>query len=272
MAYIQPLDRKEELDLSQVRHIGVDETSRRKGCQYVTQFVDLERRSTIFACEGKSAQTFAQFVDWLHNHGGDASQIELVSMDMSAGFTAGCLKYLPQVQIVYDKFHLIQDANKALDAVRRGEHQEKRLLKGQRYTLLHLRKHLSAAKQQTLDTLLITFPLIGEAHSLREDLVQVLNWPDKHEGFQHILNWLKMAKNSALIPFRKLGTFFRTHLFGIKTYFEKGAITNGLLEALNAKIQLAKRRARGFAKVESLINMIYYINGGENFAYPLKTL
>lgn len=264
--------KKGELDLSQVRYIGVDETSRRKGYKYITQFVDLENRSTIFVCEGKSADTFSLFVNWLHSHGGDREQIELVAMDMSAGFTAGCLQYLPNAQIVYDKFHLIQDTNKALEEVRRAERHEKRLLKGQRYTLLHLRKNLSESKRQLLDTLLITFPLLGEAYSLREGLVEALNWPNKAEGLQQFLQWLELGKKSTLAPFRRVANFFQTHLFGIRTYFEKAAITNGLLEALNAKVQLAKRRARGFANVESFINMIYYINGGEKFTYPLKTL
>lgn len=264
--------KKGELNLSEVRYIGVDETSRRKGYKYITQFVDLEKRSTIFVCEGKSAETFSLFANWLHSHGGNSRQIELVAMDMSAGFTAGCLQYLPNAQIVYDKFHLIQDVNKALDTVRRAEHKEKHLLKGQRYTLLHLRKHLSARKGQELDTLLLTFPLLGEAYSLREGLVEALNWPNRSEGLKQFLRWLELAKQSTLVPFKKVANFFQNHLFGIRTYFEKGAITNGLLEALNAKIQLAKRRARGFANIQSFINMIYYINGGENFAYPLKTL
>ncbi|WP_158608361.1 transposase [Alloprevotella sp. OH1205_COT-284] len=113
---------------------------------------------------------------------------------------------------------------------------------------------------------------MGEAYSLREGLVEALNWPNRSEGLKQFLRWLELAKQSTLVPFKKVANFFQNHLFGIRTYFEKGAITNGLFEALNAKIQLAKRRARGFANIQSFINMIYYINGGENFAYPLKTL
>ncbi|EJW94177.1 transposase, partial [gut metagenome] len=55
------------------------------------------------------------------------------------------------------------------------------------------------------------------------------------------------------------------------TFFEQGKITNGVLESLNAKVQLAKRRARGYANVYNFMNMVYYINGGESFHYPLKS-
>ena len=55
------------------------------------------------------------------------------------------------------------------------------------------------------------------------------------------------------------------------TFLEQGQITNGVLESLNAKVQLAKRRARGYANVYNFMDMVYYINGGECFLYPLKS-
>ncbi|MFC2322468.1 MAG: transposase, partial [Tannerella forsythia] len=48
-------------------------------------------------------------------------------------------------------------------------------------------------------------------------------------------------------------------------------ITTGVLESLNSKVQLAKRRARGYANVNNFMDMVYYINGGRNFHYPLKS-
>ena len=72
-------------------------------------------------------------------------------------------------------------------------------------------------------------------------------------------------------PFSKPVATFKGHLFGIKTFFEQGTITNGVLESLNSKVQLAKRRARGYANVNNFMDMVYYINGGRNFHYPLKS-
>ena len=72
----------------------------------------------------------------------------------------------------------------------------------------------------------------------------------------------------SLEPFKKLVDTFKGHLFGIKTFFEQGQITNGVLESLNAKVQLAKRRARRYANVYNFMDMVYYINGGESFHYP----
>ena len=261
---------KRNLNLSDVRRIGVDETSRRKGHSYITQFVNLETRKTIFVCPGKDADTFRQFAEWLTEHGGFPSLIEVVAMDMSKAFTSGCLQYLPNAHIVYDKFHMVQEANKRLDEVRKAEAKEKKLLKGHRFTLLHLRKNLPEQRIQELDTLLLTYPLLGKAYSLKEGLVDILNAATyKVEGaWEDFLKWMDMAEETALEPFKRLVVTFKGHLFGIKTFFEEGNVTNGVLESLNSKVQLAKRRARGYTNVDNFMDMVYYINGGESFCYP----
>lgn len=264
---------KKALDLSKVRRVGVDETSRRKGHTYITQFVDLDTRNTIFVCEGRDSETFKKFCDWLLAHNGDPSLIEIVAMDMSGAFTSGCMKYLPNAQIVYDKYHMVQDTNKALDEVRKGEASEKKMLKGHRYTLLYLRKNLPKEKLQELDTLLLTYPQLGKAHSLREGLVDILNAATAkvEDAWEDFNKWMEMATEAKLEPFRKLVNTFKSHLFGIKTFFEQGNVTNGVLESLNSKVQLAKRRARGYTNVNNFVNMIYYVNGGQIFHYPLKS-
>ncbi|GBU08801.1 hypothetical protein AwDysgo_21320 [Bacteroidales bacterium] len=42
-------------------------------------------------------------------------------MDMSVAFVAGSMTHLPDSQIIFDKFHLVQSLNKALDEVRKRE-------------------------------------------------------------------------------------------------------------------------------------------------------
>ena len=264
---------KRDLNLSGVRRIGVDETSRRKGHSYITQFVDLDTRQTIFVSPGKDSDTFKGFSEWLIEHEGDPSFIEVVAMDMSNAFTSGCMTYFPDAHIVYDKFHMVQETNKRLDEVRKAEAGEKKLLKGHRFTFLHLRRNLPEERQQELDTLLLTYPSLGKAYSLKEGLVDILNAAtSRAEGaWEDFLKWMEMAEQSALEPFRKLVVTFKGHLFGIKTFFEQGNVTNGVLESLNSKVQLAKRRARGYANVNNFMDMVYYINGGECFHYPLKS-
>ena len=60
----------------------------------------------------------------------------------------------------------------------------------------------------------------------------------------------------------------RVHWSGI-VHFVTSHITNGILEGINCKIQLAKRRARGYRNINNFINMIYYLCGKLKFDYPL---
>jgi transposase len=46
-------------------------------------------------------------------------------------------------------------------------------------------------------------------------------------------------------------------------------MTNGIQEGINKKIQLAKRRARGYRNINNYINMIYLLCGKLKFDYPL---
>jgi transposase len=45
-----------------------------------------------------------------------------------------------------------------------------------------------------------------------------------------------------------------------------------VLEGINSKIQLAKRRARGFRHIKNFINMVYFLCAKLKFDYPLYSL
>ncbi|MFT7202305.1 MAG: transposase, partial [Algoriphagus sp.] len=58
------------------------------------------------------------------------------------------------------------------------------------------------------------------------------------------------------------------HWFGLINYSETN-LNNGILEGINSKIQLAKKRARGYRNINNFIHMIYFIAGKLKFDYPL---
>ena len=107
--------------MSQVSVVGIDETSLRKGQNYITVVHDLQAKRLLFACEGRDHQAVVDFADDLKAHGGDPAQIAHVCQDMSAAYAKGVGLALPQAQISYDRFHVIAMANEAMDEVRRQE-------------------------------------------------------------------------------------------------------------------------------------------------------
>jgi transposase len=61
----------------------------------------------------------------------------------------------------------------------------------------------------------------------------------------------------------------RTHWNGNLNYYIESKMTNGILEGINSKIQLIKRRSRGYRNTTNFINMIYFTCGKLTFDYPL---
>jgi len=84
----------------------------------------------------------------------------------------------PQARIVYDKFHIIRHLSKALDEIRRNEYKhlsgkDKSYIKGQRYTLLSLRKNLSLDGRRALKKLLQANRRLNTAYVLKETFGQL---------------------------------------------------------------------------------------------------
>ena len=96
-----------------------------------------------------------------------------------------------------------------------------------------------------------------------------LGWDfkDKEEGAAFLSFWSDLVEEEGVIPFYKFTATLKAHWSGIINYLES-QIANGIMEGINSKIQLAKRRARGYRNIHNLINMIYFIAGKLKFNYP----
>jgi transposase len=66
---------RKRADHSQVKQVGMDETSRRRGHNYVSLFVDLDQSRVLFATDGKDASTVQRFKQDLIEHGGDPAPL-----------------------------------------------------------------------------------------------------------------------------------------------------------------------------------------------------
>jgi len=76
-------------------------------------------------------------------------------MDMWKPFWLATAHHAPQVRILFDKFHVLRHLGEALDQVRKSEYarvsgRQRRFIKGQKYTLLAHREHLSLSGRQAL--------------------------------------------------------------------------------------------------------------------------
>lgn len=228
-------------DWSGVKRVLVDETSARRGHRYVTLFVDAESRELLLMCEGRKADTVGEFARALRTHGGAPDQIEWVGLDMSGAYAAGAAEHLPQARLAFDHFHIVALAGKALDEVRRALQHEAQGLKGARWAILGNEWTRSEEQRALRRAVCAQYPKLGRALSLKETL-QALLWERDEEMLRWWCGW---ASRSRLEPFRRLARTLKKHWAGILGFFESG-ITSAAIEAINGKVQLAKRLARGF--------------------------
>jgi transposase len=254
-------------DPSTITRLGVDETSAKKGHAYVTLGVDMDASRVIHVCEGKGKATLRSIQQHLESKGVSAEQITQLSMDLSPSFIAGAAASFPSAAITFDRFHVVKLLNEAMDKVRKAERKEHDELKGHKYTFLKNRKNLSEKKEKSLAEMIQLYPTLGEAYRLKVLFNDLWGMPDKLAATAFLTQWCNEVE-AAKIPF--FTTFAKTvkaHWSGI-IHFVESHITNGILEGINSKVQLAKRRARGYRNINNFINMIHFLCGKLTFDHP----
>lgn len=251
----------------EVRQIGIDETSVRKGHDYVTVAADLNTRRVIHVTPGKDSHTIGRIKGHLQQKGVEAEAITDACIDMSTGFIAGMQEHFPNTTITFDKFHVVKLLNEAMNEVRKREAREHALLKGHKYTLLKSDHNLSPRQKQERETLIELLPTIGKAYRLKVLFRDFWEFKNKQEAMAFLAYWCDLVEEEGIFAFKKFVSTIKSHWNGIVNYIGS-QIANGVMEGINNKIQLAKRRARGYRNITNFIHMIYFIAGKLKFNYP----
>jgi|SRR5690625_3371188 len=122
--------------------------------------------------------------------------------------------------IVFDRFHVKQLLNKAMDEVRKQQRRKHSLLKGHKYTFLKSNKQLTSQQQTQRQNLIEWYPLLGKAYRLKElfdDFWEMKN-PSEAEGF--LAFWCDLADEAAIAPFTRFANTVRKHWEGIVNYIQ----------------------------------------------------
>jgi transposase len=253
---------------SEVKKVGCDETSSRKGHKYVTIFADMESGEVLFATEGKDSKTINAFAEELPKHEAQPEQIKEVTIDMSPAFISGVGSYLPDASITFDKFHVIQALNKAQDEVRRMEQKINPLLKSSRYIWLKNPENLTEKQRKQLETLRFENLKTAKVYQMKLTFQDIYrNIRETEAAEVAIKKWLSWAVRSRLEPIKSFAKMVKSHFEGIMRYFTS-RLTSGIIEGINSRIQGIKRRARGFRNINNFIAMIYLEAAGLELELP----
>ena len=259
---------RSEADYSQVKKVGFDETSSKRGHNYVSLFVDLKGPRVLFTTEGKDSSTVERFKQDLIEHKGSAENIGQMCCDMSPAFIKGVREQFPKAKLTFDKFHIMKIINEAVDEVRRQEQKDRPELAKSRYIWLKNPDNLKQSQINTLEKLTVRKLNLktSRAYHIRLNFQELFNQsPETAEAF--LKKWYFWATHSRLEPMKDAAYTIRRHWDGVLHWF-KSQMNNGILEGINSLIQAAKAKARGYRTTKNLIAMIYLIGGKFNFGLP----
>ena len=239
-----------------LRQMGVDEIYLGKTQKFLTVVSNLETGEPLWFGQDRKRETLDEFFRTELSRL-QRGRITAACVDMWEPFTASILSWVPACRIVYDKFHVMQHAGKAVDEVRRAEFfrkggQARDLVKGKRWLLLSRWVHLDTKKRQLLNELFRLNRRMMKAYLLKESLDRL--WTYRYEGaaLRYLNQWIDQLRWQRLGPFNKLAEMLLSHQEGILNYC-RTQVRFGVVEAVNGNIKALLRRGRGYKNLRYLL-------------------
>lgn len=254
-----------------LRLIGVDEKSTRKGHRYMTLVCDLENGTVEYIAEGRKKESLDPFFEGLEPE--HRESIEAVAMDMWEPFVSSVKANLPEgsSKIVFDRFHIMQHMNEAVDKVRRREnrlHSEWGLdtLKKTKHLWLYGEENVPDKHAERFELLRDSNLKTAKAWAIKEQLRGLWDSESPIDGRFYWKRWNDWASRCRLAPVEDVARMVRKRLPNVLSYFAH-RITNAAAEGINSVVQTIKRTARGFRNQLHFQTAIFFRCGGLDL-YP----
>ena len=243
----------ERRESTPIKQLGIDEKSFRKGHNYVSLLTDLENSRVLDVAEGRNSEACGKLFGTLTSE--QLKDVEAIAMDMWRAFINAAEKYLPNADIVHDRYHISAHLNQAIDKVRKQEHksmsqEQDDTLKGSKYIWLTGFENLSEEMQVRFNELQALGLKVGRAYAIKETFDHF--WDYQYAGCarKFFKKWYGWARRSKLEPVKRVAKMIKDHFENIITYL-KHRITNAKTEGFNGVIQSIKANARGFRSFEN---------------------
>ena len=260
----------ERRQLEQLKYLGMDEKSFKRGHSYITLLTDLEESRVLEVVEERTCEAADQL--WATLTPEQKSAVEAVAVDMWEPFIQTIEKQVPAADIVHDRFHVSKYLNESVDKVRRQEHKEllaegDETLKGTRQLWLYNPQHFSPEQRDEFSGLKDQQLKVARAWAMKELFSKF--WEYQEEGWarRFFKGWFGWVSRSQLKPMADVAHLLKRHLENLLTYL-RHHITNAVTEGLNSKIQSIKSAARGFRNFKNYrIRILFFC--GKLDLYPL---
>ena len=233
--------------------IGVDEVSFQKRHEYVTVVLDKDRDAVLDVLDDRKAETLDT---WFKTQEmADFKGLVSISMDMWDPFIKAVRDNFEKWEdlIAFDRYHVAQHFNKALDKVRSEENRQliaangESVLTGTKFDWLRnsgKTDNRSGDRPEFMRLSRLNLKT-ARAWSIKETAAALWDFAYisvAKKRWKELLGWISRSK---LEPVIKVGKMIRSYFWGIVNAIEL-KVNNAMLEAKNLGIQMIKRMARGF--------------------------
>jgi transposase len=256
------------------KNIGIDETSFQKRHEYVTVILDKRTDTVIDVLQDRKSETLDS---WFKTQKmANLKGLESISMDMWEAFIKAVKDNFENWEsiVAFDRYHVVQHFNKAVDKVRAAEHRGfikeygESELSGSKYEWLRNsnRTDNRTGNRPEFLTLSKLNLKTARAWSIKETASMIWDYmyeavAEKH--WEKLLGWISRCR---LEPVIKVGKMVRSFFWGIMNAIRLKT-SNAMLEAKNLGIQKIKRMACGFRNRERFRKAILFHFGGLDFGF-----
>jgi transposase len=226
----------------------------------------------IWVAESRRKEALDQFFLLIGKEA--CGRIQVVASDLHEAYGASVREHCPQATHVWDRFHLMQLFEEAVNdqRIRLHEEQEKgddlaRLTRG-KFRFLFLKKATRRTPQEKIhiDDVLKANERFAKLELIKESMLDFFHQPDEKTArahFEQIQEWIYQAGFFSLIAWSKR---FEQGWDTIKNYFQY-RVSSALSEGHNNVIKMLKRRAFGYRNMEYFRLKIMQVCGYLNSRY-----
>lgn len=226
--------------------MGLDEKQVFARHKYFTIITDLKDGKVLDVLDTRKLDAITP---WFKERKHELKFTEVVALDMNAGYSSLAHSFMPNADICFDRFHVMQVLNMAVDSTRKEEQrtmdeEHRRQMFGARYCFLYGKENLPDKSKEKFEQAKSIARKTAKAWSIKETFRDIwnLNPPDFEDGFKR---WYWWATHSGLQYIAAAGKTLKRHFTGILNVVIHG-VTNALTEGLNNKIEAIKRNACGY--------------------------
>lgn len=276
--------------IPKITHIAVDEVYARSPRQmkededrddlFLTVIVDLKTHKVVWVSQSRKKEALDEFFQLLGEKGCQA--IRVVATDQHRGYGASVEQYCPHATVVWDRFHLVQQFNEALNEDRKSEYEAidpegrsaermEALMRGKyKYVFLTKAANRSRSDQRHIEEVMAVNAKIARLELIKEHFHKLFDCKERNEAKVHMAELYQWAYDAgAWNTWRWLQSIREEPRFW--NYFEY-RVTTGLSEGVNRVIKGLKWQAYGYKDMFYFALKILQKAGYLNSRYHFQNL